>query len=168
MTAATYPLYETNGDWPGLAPGVSAVGEEAIEVERQFAEVWNSLKSPIIAFPYRYLRSRLSQCQKDARADNWDGYGATAVSDLTLRNALEFLNSLPNSSLPDDVSPEPDGELSFEWYGSPSWVFAVSVGDQRYLSFAGLFGDNKATGVERFTDSVPKEVVRNIRRFRSR
>ena len=168
MMTATYPLYETNGDWQGLTVGVSAVGEEAKEVERQFAEVWEWLRSPIIGAPYRYLRNQLSQCQKDAQADNWDGYGATAVSDLTLRNALEFLHSLPNSSLPDDVSPEPDGELSFEWYRSPSWVFAVSVGEQRYLSFAGLFGDNKATGVERFTDSVPKEVMRNIRRVRSR
>lgn len=106
------------------------------------------------------LYSLFAECSKP----NWDGYGALAVAFETYVLAKQFIESVPTILPAPDVSVEPDGEVSFEWYESPRRVFAVSVGSNNNLTYAGLFAANKAHGVETFHDVIPPVILQYIRR----
>lgn len=99
--------------------------------------------------------------------DDWDGYGARALQQGSLDDADRFLSLLPTTTRLPEVSVDPDGEVSLEWYLGPRRVFSVSVGTNGELVYAGLFGASKASGVESFQDEVPKTIVDNLARVYS-
>jgi hypothetical protein len=90
-----------------------------------------------------------------ARHKNWDGEGAMAISPLTFIYALRFLEALPSNLPAPDISADTDGEILFEWNLDRRLGLSVSVGQDGKLSYAGLFGTNKAHGVEDFGDYIP-------------
>jgi hypothetical protein len=96
---------------------------------------------------------------------NWDGHGAEPISEQAFRNAKEFLWVLPSVIPVPEIIAEPSGEVAFEWYINPRQVFVASVSEARTLTYAGLFGPNKASGEEQFVESVPSAIVQNIRRL---
>jgi hypothetical protein len=63
-----------------------------------------------------------------------------------------------------EVSAEPDGEITFEWFAGPAQVFSVSVGPGNELNYAGLFGAGRTYGTEVFHDEVPEVVLSHIKR----
>jgi hypothetical protein len=64
------------------------------------------------------LQDILHEC---ARA-NWDGFGAGPISAETYQTARRLVTALPFSVPVPQVSAEPDGEITFEWYSAPSQV----------------------------------------------
>jgi len=46
---------------------------------------------------------------------NWDGYGALPIREETKDNALAVLSQIAVSTCAPEVSPNPNGTLSFEW-----------------------------------------------------
>ena len=60
---------------------------------------------------------------------------------------------------------DPDGEIEFEWFRGPRWLFTVSVGRTGALSYAGLFGRNKTHGVEQLVEGLPEAIAQNLRRL---
>src|SRR6266567_1564275 len=101
----------------------------------------------------------------EASTDNWDGYGAQAVTYSVKLRAEEFLDALPAGVPRPAIAADPDGEVAFEWYVAPRQVFSVSVGDGYEVAYAGLFGVNKTHGTEYFMDELPAEVMNNLRRL---
>jgi hypothetical protein len=113
----------------------------------------------------REVAPALEQAYGRASVDNWDGYGAKRVSPEVYARAYEFLRMLPSTVPPPDVSPEPDGEIAFEWHVDPSHTFSVSVGQDGRLSFAAILGRNESYGTEFFVDGVPEAILSNLRRL---
>jgi hypothetical protein len=62
---------------------------------------------------------------------NWDGYGAIAIGNETKSNALEALNRLENLTCAPEVTPNPNGTLSFEWETSQGFGL-LEIGRTRY------------------------------------
>ncbi|MBU4185490.1 MAG: hypothetical protein KKI12_04635 [Proteobacteria bacterium] len=92
---------------------------------------------------------------------NWDGYGAMPISRETYSEARKLLRMMPSSSPMPDISAEPDGEITFEWYKEKYSVFVISVGGNNIITYAGLFGkSNKIHGTEYFADELP-EIIRH-------
>jgi hypothetical protein len=102
----------------------------------------------------------LEQCGRS----NWDGYGAQPVLFETYEKAKRFAQSLPFGIPAPEVSTEPDGEITFEWYASPTRVLSVSVGPNNELTYAALFGASRAYGTEVFHDEIPEVVLSHIKR----
>lgn len=46
---------------------------------------------------------------------NWDGYGALKISNITSRNAQFVITQFCNSVSIPDITPNPNGTISFEW-----------------------------------------------------
>jgi hypothetical protein len=62
---------------------------------------------------------------------NWDGYGALAISTQTKDNALSAIrNILPVAPTP-EISPNPNGTLSFEWETTEGKAH-MEIGRTRY------------------------------------
>ncbi len=98
------------------------------------------------------------------RESGWDGYSAAPMTYEAYVKAKQFVETWPaNLPLP-EVSADPDGEVSFEWYRSPNRVFSVSIGLKDELTYAGICDRNKAHGAETFQTEIPKIVLQHVRR----
>jgi hypothetical protein len=109
------------------------------------------------------IREELGTVWEECRNPNWDGFGALAVSQDSLRNTYMVLESLPLGFPLPSIGAEPDGQLTIEWHRSPSQTFSVSVDPEGLLHYAGLFGPNRRFGTEVFYDEIPEVIKRSIR-----
>lgn len=110
-------------------------------------------------------QSALASVFLEASVENWDGYGAKAVTPLGLERARRFLTQLPPSVQTPEIAAEPDGDLAFEWYRDPEYVLSVSVSPDGVLSYAGLFGPNKAHGTEVMSNELPTAIAFQLERL---
>lgn len=116
------------------------------------------------------LGRRIDQALKDLQGlyeecseENWDGYNARPLFEGAYYEARRLFKMLPSSlSVPNEITPEPDGSISLEWYRGKRMLFSISLSGKNELVYAGLFGPNKVHGTEYFGSSIPKKVIENI------
>ena len=162
MTAATLPISAGGFFATSTNQGVS---RDADFIRENLMEVLRSLyDSCYIRDVHGAAHNALNELATEASVDNWDGYGARAVSEQTFRKALCFLRSLPSTVPSPAVSPEPDGEVAFEWRPGPGRAFSVSVGEGDILTFASLHGRRKVHGTELLVDDLPDTILRELGR----
>jgi len=159
MTVITCPnpllrTYNTGSSETSI--GLQKIIESTINDLRQ-AISWSRACEPL-----EVLRETYSEC-----ADNdWDGYGAKAMTAATYDEAIRFLNSLPSNVPLPEIIPEPSGEIGFEWNNGINKILAASVGGTNMITYAGILGkSNKAHGTEIFNDSTPANILENIKRI---
>jgi hypothetical protein len=111
------------------------------------------------------VREDLDALSQTCRHADWDGFGAMAVSQETLRNAYRFLESLPLACPAPSVGAEPDGQLTLEWHRGPRRTLSVSVTPESELHYAALVGPNRVYGTEVFFGEVPEAIMQLIRRI---
>jgi hypothetical protein len=164
MTAAQLAI-ENYGGFLG-AHTDRGVSKEAKQIRRHIEDVLEDLlKSLSFGESYRDALSALYDIAAKAAASNWDGYGAAQVNAFALFQASRLLRILPSTFGAPELSVDPDGEISFEWYLEPRRVFSLSVGPHGELSYAGLFGRSDAHGTEYFGDELPKPILENLNRL---
>jgi len=167
MTAAQLAIYYYEGFLSSHTD--RGVSDEAKEIRDRVEHVLEDLlQSLSLGESYRDAVSALCEIANRSSVSNWDGYGAIAVSALAVGQAFRFLRTLPSTLRTPDLSVDPDGEISFEWYLEPRSVFSISVGPHGELSYAGLFGRSDAHGTEYFGDELPKPIMDNLSRLFSR
>lgn len=105
------------------------------------------------------LRSIQSECS----SDNWDGYGAEAVSKKSLARAELLLASLPLSTPAPDPGAEPDGGLSLEWYARPGRYISLSIGPSSQVVGVEVDGDRIESWAGGIDKSFALDLVRRIR-----
>lgn len=72
--------------------------------------------------------------------DNWDGYGASSISDQARRHALLFIDMIeaaPSGVPIPDVSPTPSGTVAFEWETHDGQAY-LEIGNTRYSGYIKL------------------------------
>lgn len=109
------------------------------------------------------LRAELEELWSECQSPNWDGHHALPVSRGSLLHTYQFLESLPLGFRPPSLSADPDGQLTLEWYKSPSRLVSISVDPDGVLHYAGLLGANRRYGTETFYGEIPDEILRLIR-----
>ena len=86
------------------------------------------------------LKNRLNEISTECALGNWDGYNASTIKQETLDRVFEYLRSLPDAMPDPDIAPDPDGEISLEWYVDKDHLFSISINAEGRLAYAGLFG----------------------------
>ena len=105
------------------------------------------------------------QTYEECCEENWDGYGALAVSPAVLFEAIRFICALPQRLPSPEVGPEPAGDIGFEWNYGMNRTFVASVSGTKLIDYAGIFGaDEKTHGTELFGGSIPLVLIRHISR----
>lgn len=138
--------------------------EAARYVEREAWQGWRKLSESNV-FGIESSRDELVAVWDDCRHADWDGFGALAVTVDTLRNACQFIESLPLGCPAPSVGAEPDGQLTFEWHRRPRRTLSVSVTPDGYLHYAALVGPNRAYGTEAFFGEAPEAILDLVRRI---
>lgn len=136
-----------------------AVSDDAVEVQDKLREVMLCIRSSLsLGKSLSDAIDALLKIGQDCNSDNWDGYGAKALKEEVFAEARCFIENLPISAPPPELSIDPDGEIVFEWYVSPRRVFSVSVGINS-LTYAGIFGSSTTHGTEPFDNDIPKTII---------
>jgi hypothetical protein len=68
--------------------------------------------------------------------------------------------SLPLGFPRPSISAQADGQLTFEWYRSPTRTLSISIDPDGFIHYAGLFGPGKHFGTVAFLDSLPDQILR--------
>lgn len=142
------------------------ISEEALALQNRFAKVLNRmLQSETLGEPIAEALNALREVFEECSEDNWDGYGASAVSINTYLESRRFLQALPTTIPIPEITVDPDGEIAFEWYVRPRRVLSVSVGSDNILTYAGIFGISKTHGTEYFREELPAAILSNLQRL---
>jgi hypothetical protein len=142
----------TTGFYGETARTVASLVATANRYTRQNASDWRTLAA-----------TRVRRLREECRQAGWDGYGAAPISAATERHAVRFVSKLPVDLPAPDVTPDNDGEVSFDWWFSPNAQFGVSVGPEGKLTYAGVIGKGvKRHGVEPFAEAIPWYVLSTI------
>lgn len=141
--------------WPIASrydPGVSDV---AARVQERFKESVHHYLEPWL----ERLTSEIGEVVADSRE------AAIPVDRDTAHAALDFALLLPRFTPLPEVSADPDGEISFDWFGPSGKMFSVSINKTGRLSYAGWFReDSRVHGTEKLVDSFPEEILRGLLR----
>jgi hypothetical protein len=143
-------------------PGVGADYQRLLSLLQD--TVQRLVDSVSLGEPLHKTYKQLYQVLEECGRSDWDAYGAKPVLFESYENAKRFARALPFSFSSPEVSAEPDGDITFEWYSTPTRVFSVSVGPQNELHYAGLFGVSRAYGTEVFHDEIPEVILSHIKR----
>jgi hypothetical protein len=111
------------------------------------------------------VKSELWNLFEDCNTENWDGYGAKGITPESLNVGLEFLDQLPAFVANPEVTADPDGEISFEWFKSDDMILTLSVSSERKIAFAGIFGQERPHGIENFGLEIPSTVLMYLSRY---
>lgn len=107
---------------------------------------------------------QLGELWEACRDANWDGEGADAIEQDTLRNAYTFIEALPDGYPLPDITAEPDGHLDLEWYRHPRRILSVSVSPEGMLYWSALVGIEDPRGSCPFYGDIPDTILYWIRR----
>jgi hypothetical protein len=148
-----------------VTSGSPGVGDDLQSVEQLLRDAIGRLFNSVsLGKPVQDLLRQLYQVLEECGRSNWDGYEAQSVLFETYEKAKRFAQALPFGTPAPEVSAEPDGEITFEWFATPTRVFSVSVGPNNELNYAGLFGASRTYGTEVFHDEIPEVVLTHIKR----
>jgi hypothetical protein len=93
-----------------------AYTQEFLQSVPATAELYDDRVPPWMTPPALTLGAGEDQIAEIARMpDNWDGYGALTIKAATRRNAISALRSVLISAPIPDITPNPNGTISFEW-----------------------------------------------------
>jgi hypothetical protein len=120
---------------------------------------------PRTAFRYSVLGHQeafeeLADVYNDCRNPGWDGYGAAAVEQETLRMAYTIIESLPLGFPRPSISAQPDGQLTLEWYHAPTRTLSISIDPDGFIHYGGLFGSEKHFGTVAYLDGLSERILR--------
>lgn len=101
----------------------------------------------------------------DCCHDDWDGYGAKAITGEAFEMARRFVMSLPPQFPRPRVVTDPDGWFAFEWYRGKGRSLVVSVDPAYRVHYSALLGMAEQDGAEPFFNVLPKPVELLLQRL---
>jgi hypothetical protein len=153
--AAILPIVGFAGAlWPDRA-----LSNEA-QVLREFAEAASEFSGSVtMGESRRTQQEALATVYQAAQVDDWDGEGSRRVEPSTYMYARQLLRLFPSSVALPDIAIDIDGEILFEWDYGRRRIFAISIGRDGTLTFAGLFGHTKIHGIDHFREELPLTIL---------
>jgi hypothetical protein len=137
----------------GQSPSARLLSQLCEEIRKHL------LTSLAVSWTTESALSELNEIRVAAANAGWDGYGAKAVNFDAYLQARRFLESLPTTAPPPEVSADPDGEISFDWVFGPRKALTLSIGANGRCSYAWIRGRRTSHGTEWLDDEVPANIL---------
>lgn len=84
-----------------------------------------------VPLTYQSIANERRIAELGALGDDWDGYGAAAISSAAVRNAKQWFCGLANAGEQPEINPNTNGTISFEWETSQGNAH-LEIGDSEY------------------------------------
>lgn len=151
----------------GLSSEITAMSDEAGAIADNATSISKALEESEALFGAKCSAlDALREIAIECRSDDWDSYGATAVSETALMMTERLIRTLPDDVALPEISPEPDGELSLDWTPSDTRTFSLSIGNGRRFSYAWIDGTDRGHGVASIVgNNLPTRLLRDVRDF---
>lgn len=148
----------------GYSTAQSGVSDEASFLNDNFARVHAHQESAESLFGVKsQLISDLREIAAECAEEDWDSYGAAAVSEAVVLRAEELIRALPESIPTPEISAEADGQISFDWLPSRTRTFTLSVNAGDRLAYAWIDGANRGNAAEVFErGSLPSRLLNEL------
>lgn len=138
-------------------------GSPASYIDRERKKVSSHLhKSKALSFIGRGTFQELRKTLEECSLEGWDGERAKPVTKEVLRNTEVFLWSFPLGIESPEISAEPDGAVSLEWYRSPSRIISVSINPDGWMYYAVVIGTAEDHGRGSALFGVPDKILNFI------
>ena len=134
------------------------------KLERQFEELYRDRENTISLGWRAVIRGELEDVAENCSSENWDGYGASPITQLNLDQARVFIKNLPEGILPPEVTPSPDGAVAFDWMKKNNHIMSISVENGR-LIYAVIIGEKKNHEEIPFYEELPEEVSKLLKSY---
>jgi len=138
----------------------SEIANNAITQFLILAEDITSYFVPIATRLEQAKSARISIQEFGKLTENWDGYGAATISQETRDNALRFIDMIaaaPGGVPAPEISPKPNGTISFEWDTSRGEAY-LEIGNTQYSGFITTSEQSPAL-FEGNADSMDQQIV---------
>lgn len=147
----------------------SGVSNEAAFLNDNFARVHSHQESAESLFGVKSrLISELREIAAECSMENWDDYGARAVSQTVVLRAEAFIRALPDSLPAPEISAEPDGQISFDWLPSRARTFTLSISPSNRLAYAWIDGADRGNAAEVFDRGyLPRRLLNELENITS-
>ena len=145
----------------------SGVSNEADQLHDFAVEISERFESSQALFGSKMsLLNELHQLAVECAEEDWDGYGAEAVTATVLARAESFVRALPDNIPLPEVSVEPDGAIAFDWMPLPSKTFTLSVNGSNRLAFAWIDGTDRGHAAVKFEGAeIPSRILNELERL---
>lgn len=107
----------------------------------------------------------LDEASAEASKSGWDGYGAKAMNPMAYVFGKYFLNVLPTTAPPPEVSVDSDGEVAFDWVFGERRALSVSISGTGRCTFAWMIGQSTFRGTDWLQDEIPASIVFALRQL---
>jgi hypothetical protein len=89
---------------------------------------------------------------------------ASQLSCDAVEHTVRLLAKLSSDIQRPEIGVDVQGNVTLDWQVVADKVFTIAVSANCMIFWAGLFGENRCHGAERFGDSLPMDLERGIRR----
>jgi hypothetical protein len=161
MKTIAPPTQETSFTWNASR----AIGEESKGIALAISGLRIHLVTNIsFGKPKSDALAALDEVVEEASEYGWDCHSAEPVKFDAYMAAKRFIDLLPVNLPAPDVSADPDGDISLEWYRTDKRMFWVSINAYDFVHYVGSFGSATMRGGEVFVDEIPRTVINGIKR----
>lgn len=89
---------------------------------------------------------------------------ASRLSSHAVEHAVRLIGKLSSDIRIPEIGADVQGNVTLDWQVVTDRVFTIAISTNGMIFWAGLFGENRCHGAERFGDNLPLDLERGIRR----
>jgi len=146
-----------------LVTPASGQSHESAYVDRELSSLRASLNDSR-SIGVQALLDDLNLLAVDCGEEDWNGYGAKALSPRSLAYAEMFIRGLGMNSRDVSLGATAKGWVTFQWGLRPKWTLSIVITDDGWIHWAALFGSVREHGTRPFLGAIPKNIAELIQR----
>ena len=152
-----YDIPSTVHDISGYAGKIASFVAEEREKSRDRLE-----KSIVLGLAAKGTFQELDEVYEECSSAGWDGEQAEPISREVVEYTILFLESFPLGIEAPEISAEPDGAITLEWYRSPTRVISISINPDGWIYYAALIGTSRRHGGDCALIGVSDDILKLI------
>ena len=105
------------------------------------------------------MRNAAEQTLQELEEVQAEANTAGAISPATYGYARVFVEALPTTAPPPELSADPDGDIALDWIFGPKKALTVSIGPTGRCTFAWMLGKRTYSGTDWIDDGIPASII---------